>query len=129
MENRRLRFSLLGVKVEWEEAPFEWVRPFRFGVVQRYLSGPVALMRVLAELVPLPEGGTRLVYQVWVYPRNLLGVLAIPIQIGLISVRRFGAVFHQYDDWVMQGKAVWEAKRRTALPPSNAADCASFADS
>jgi len=117
LENRRrrLRFSLLGVKVEWEETPFEWVRPFRFGVVRRYLSGPVALMRVLAELVPLPEGGTRLVYQVWAYPRNLLGVLAIPIQIGLISARRFGAVFRQYDDWVMQGKAVWDSERKTAL--------------
>src|ERR687890_672103 len=32
-ENARqnLRFSRLGVEVEWEEEPFEWVHPYRFG--------------------------------------------------------------------------------------------------
>jgi hypothetical protein len=36
-ENARqdLRLSRLGVQVEWEEEPFEWVRPYRFGVYPR----------------------------------------------------------------------------------------------
>ena len=38
---RRLRLSKFGVGIEWEEEPFEWVRPFRFGVVRRYKTGPV----------------------------------------------------------------------------------------
>ena len=94
---RRLRFSKLGLVVEWEEEPFEWVRPHRFGVVRRYRKGPVAQMRVLAELEARPEGGTRLVYQAWLSPRNLLGLLAIPIQVGLLSPRSFARVFRQYD--------------------------------
>src|SRR5256885_1137594 len=38
---RRLRLRRLGVPVEWEEEPFEWVRPRRFGVVRRYPRGPL----------------------------------------------------------------------------------------
>src|ERR1044071_2593901 len=47
---RLLRLSVLGVPVEWEEQPFEWVRPRRFGVVRRYTKGPIGELRVLAEL-------------------------------------------------------------------------------
>ncbi|HXF61264.1 MAG TPA: hypothetical protein VNK95_06585, partial [Caldilineaceae bacterium] len=32
---KQLQFHRLGVLVEWEEAPFEWVRPSRFGVIRR----------------------------------------------------------------------------------------------
>lgn len=38
---RRLRFSMLGINVAWEEEPFEWwVRPQRFGVVWRGAALP-----------------------------------------------------------------------------------------
>src|SRR5437588_10589767 len=37
---RRLRLSVFGIPVEWEEQPFEWIRPSRFGVVRRYSKGP-----------------------------------------------------------------------------------------
>src|SRR4051812_20682148 len=69
---RRLRLSRLGMAVEWEEQPFEWIRPFRFGVARRYTKGPVAQVRVEAELAPRPEGGTHLVYEVWAQPRTAL---------------------------------------------------------
>src|SRR6266581_4090930 len=52
---RRLRLSTFGIPIEWEEQPFEWVRPRRFGVVRRYSKGPVAELRVIAELNPLTE--------------------------------------------------------------------------
>lgn len=94
---RRLRFFKFGIPVEWEEEPFEWVRPYRFGVLRRYLSGPVAEMRVHVELERRLEGGTRMAYQVWARPKNLLGLAAIPIQIGIISRKRFDATIRRYD--------------------------------
>lgn len=94
---RRLHYSRFGVPLEWEEEPFEWVRPHRFGVNRRYATGPVAEMRVLIELTPHAGGGTNLVYEIWVRPKNLLGLLAIPAQIGLLSRRAFDAAFHNYD--------------------------------
>jgi adenylate cyclase len=101
---RRLRLFKFGIAVEWEEQPFEWIRPYRFGVMRRYTKGPVSEMRVEAELHEGREGGTHLVYQVWARPRNLLGRLAIPIQIGVLSKRTFGEIFRRYDREVKSDK-------------------------
>ncbi|MFL6254016.1 MAG: DUF5939 domain-containing protein [Pyrinomonadaceae bacterium] len=94
---RRLKLSKLGVGIEWEEEPFEWVRPFRFGVLRRYRTGPVSEMRVAAELSEREGGGTRLVYDVRVRPRGALGRAVIPLQVGRISARKFAEVFRRYD--------------------------------
>ena len=98
---RRLRLSAFGIPVEWEEQPFEWVRPRKFGVVRRYSKGPVAELRVRVELQPrMIDGeshGTRLTYEVWAQPRNALGLAAIPIQIGLVSRRNFATTIREYD--------------------------------
>src|SRR4051794_22544876 len=51
---RRLRLSAFGIPVEWEEQPFEWVRPNRFGVIRRYSKGPVSELRVRVEMLPRP---------------------------------------------------------------------------
>src|SRR5471032_1420253 len=39
---RRLRASVLGVLIEWDELAFEWLAPVRYGVERTYFSGPVA---------------------------------------------------------------------------------------
>lgn len=93
---RRLRLSRLGVGVEWEEQPFEWVSPHRFSVLRRYTRGPVAEMRTTATLEPR-DGGTRLVYEVRAIPRGPVGRPAVALQVGLISRRRFESVFRAYD--------------------------------
>lgn len=94
---RRLGFKRYGLDVVWEEEPFEWIRPYRFGVVRRYASGPVTEARVAAELSELEGGGTRLVYEVWAAPRGALGRAAIPVQVGRVAARRFAATFRRYD--------------------------------
>jgi adenylate cyclase len=101
---RRLRLFKFGIPVEWEEQPFEWIRPYRFGVVRRYTKGPVSEMRVEAELGERPEGGTKLIYEVWAQPRNSLGSIAIPVQVGLLSRRSFGEIFRRYDQEIKSGK-------------------------
>src|SRR5438552_13172538 len=111
---RRLRLFFLGMAVEWEEQPFEWTRPQRFGVVRRYTKGPIAELRVLAELIPREtssaEGrqstGTKLVYQLWARPRSILGLIIIPIQIGIVSARNFAKTFREYDELAQHGLTV-----------------------
>jgi class 3 adenylate cyclase len=98
---QNLQFSKLGVRVEWEEEPFEWVRPYRFGVHRRYSAGPVASTRVLVELEPLPSGGTRLVYHTWIRPKNLLGVTAVPALMRFSYRRAFDTAFRRYDELAM----------------------------
>src|SRR2546421_5321834 len=104
---RRLRLSSFGIPIEWEEQPFEWVRPKVFGVVRRYSRGPISELRVRVELTPIDDmpdesasterKRTKLVYEVWAVPKNLLGRLAIPIQIGLISAGNFARTIREYD--------------------------------
>ena len=94
---RKLRLSVYGMPIEWEEQPFEWVRPARFGIERVYSKGPMARLRVLAELTPNSDGGTHLIYQVWSTPRNLPGAFAIALQLSLIVARRFREAILKYD--------------------------------
>ena len=94
---RKIKLSIYGMPIEWEEQPFEWVRPVRFGIERVYSKGPIARMRVLAELTPKTDGGTHLVYQVWSTPRHLLGTFAIAVQLSLIVERRFRQAILKYD--------------------------------
>jgi class 3 adenylate cyclase len=114
---RRLRLWVFGIPVEWEEQPFEWIRPSRFGVVRRYSKGPIAELRVVVDLTPdskpndLPveahrPAGTKLVYQVWARPRNVIGLMAIPIQIGILSRRNFARTVRDYDELAKHGRTV-----------------------
>ncbi len=115
---RRLGFRRFGLAIEWEEEPFEWIRPYRFGVVRRLAHGPVAEMRVAAELTPLPEGGTHLTYQVWARPRSPLGLALIPIQVGQLSARKFAAVVRRYDERAGGGGSVPIAPPDARFAPS-----------
>ncbi|HET6669040.1 MAG TPA: DUF5939 domain-containing protein, partial [Pyrinomonadaceae bacterium] len=112
---RRLRLSFLGLPVEWEEQPFEWIRPARFGVTRKYIKGPVAELRVLAELTPQAGGGTQLSYQVWARPKSLLGFIVIPLQIGQISARKFAAAFRRYDQALATEIAAGDAEAAPEL--------------
>ncbi len=114
---RRLRLVRLGVAIEWEEEPFEWVRPFRYGVVRHYHSGPVADMRIMTELTPQADGSTELTYEVWATPRNLFGLVAIPAQVGILSARAFARTFRAYDDIAVSGQSLIDIPGDTDFMP------------
>src|SRR5438105_7362420 len=126
---RRLRLSVFGIPVEWEEQPFEWVRPRLFGVVRRYSSGPMQELRVRVELRTaqqtsskhqdneIPASGTNLVYEVWATPKNLLGLIAIPIQIGLISRNNFARILREYDELAQRGRTAANESRTAEFVP------------
>jgi class 3 adenylate cyclase len=95
---RRVRLSLYGLPVEWEEQPFEWIRPSRFGVERTYSKGPMARLRVLAQLTEKPGGGTHLTYELWATPRNLIGTVAIPLQLSLAVGPRLRKAITKYDE-------------------------------
>jgi class 3 adenylate cyclase/carbon monoxide dehydrogenase subunit G len=119
---RHLRFTKLGVPVEWDEEPFEWVRPQSFGVVRHYRTGPVAEMRVRVQLSPREGGGTRLTYDARLSPRGVLGHIAIPVQVGLISARAFEAAFRKYDRIALAGQdAVQLPAQRVRFAPGGKA--------
>src|SRR4029079_13485071 len=111
---RKLKLSLYGLPVEWEEQPFEWVKPSRFGVERVYSKGPLARLKMRAELQPNSNGGTHLIYELWSTPRNLGGALAITMQIHFVVARRFREAMHKYDDSAFLGAAVETAEPNTS---------------
>jgi len=98
---QRLRSSIYGLEVEWEEQPFEWIRPSRFGVTRTYSKGPMVELRALAELTPRAAGGTRLTYHVSITPRSMFGALSVALQMKFVSARRFARAFRRYDEMAM----------------------------
>lgn len=54
-----VRTRLGGFPVEYEELPFEWVKPRRFAVRRRMRRGPVQELRMGFTLEPEAAGGTR----------------------------------------------------------------------
>jgi class 3 adenylate cyclase len=100
---RRLKFRLPLVNIIWEEEPFEWSYPTQFGVIRNYLTGPLRQMRTFTRLQPLPDGGTHLIYETWIQPRNILGRLGWPF-IAFISKQRFAKVFTDYDEMALSSQ-------------------------
>ena len=113
---RHLRIRVAGVPIEWQESPFEWVVPTRFGVVRRYRRGPLREMRVRVELEPLGQDRTRLRYAVEAWPRGPRGWVAIPVQIGWISRRSFGRTFRRYAEEARRAPAAVGSAPATAVP-------------
>lgn len=102
---RKVRLSIYGLPVEWEEQPFEWVKPVRFGVERVYSKGPLARLKMRAELTEKPEGGTHLTYEIWSTPRNISGAVVIPMQVNFVVGRRFRESIKKYDEVAFQGAA------------------------
>ncbi len=112
---RRLQLSVYGMAVVWEEQPFEWVRPSRFGVARTYSKGPMIELRALAELTPREAGSTTLTYQVFITPRSMFGALIVALQMKLISARRFARAFRNYDQMAMMGATPSSADSKVEL--------------
>lgn len=103
---KRVRFKTpFFMRVEWSEEPFEWTYPYRFGILRRYYKGPLEEMRVDCRLEPRNPSGTRLVYEVWAKPANIIGSVAIPVGIGFASPILFDKVFKLYDKIASQGNS------------------------
>lgn len=95
---RRLRLSAFGMAIEWEEQPFEWIRPSRFGVVRTYSKGPLVELRALGELTSRPDGGSTLKYELRLKPRSAFAAVLLDLQMKLVNARRFARVFRDYDE-------------------------------
>lgn len=118
---RLVRFRIPLIQIEWDEEPFEWAYPYAFGVLRHYRKGPLAEMRVTVKLEPGSDGGTRLVYDTWIKPRNFLVGLGIPLAIGVIAKSRFGKVFRKYDQIVSRGSFITDASGRRELSAAHRA--------
>ncbi len=114
----------IGMKMQWEEHPFEWIEGKRMGILRQFHKGPFAWFLSTVELTPNETGGTTLRHTLRVESRGLLGKIITPIQMGIISKKALGKVYSNIDDAVksnqpqidpFEGKTQIPAHRRRLL--------------
>lgn len=117
---RRLRASVMGIVIEWDELAFEWLAPVRFGVERNYYSGPVAKMVMSCELQPRAGGGTTLVYDMRLTPASFFGRLALPFSIGRNARATTERVFRRYDEFAARGLRTSQLAQKPRLADGGA---------
>lgn len=120
---RRLRASVMGITIEWDELAFEWLAPVRYAVERTYHSGPVAKMVMSCELLPRAaddEGGTTLVYDLRLTPSSLFGRLALPYSIGRRARATTERVFRRYDEFAQRGLRASQLAQKPRLTDGGA---------
>ena len=90
--------KIIGFKMEWEEHPFEWIEGRRMGILREFARGPFVWMLSVVELTPRPGGGTLLTHTLRAEPRNWLGRLIAPSNLGKNSRKGLEAVYRRIDD-------------------------------
>ncbi|MBI4624892.1 MAG: adenylate/guanylate cyclase domain-containing protein [Verrucomicrobia bacterium] len=140
--SRRLRATVMGLVIEWDELPFEWLAPYRFGVDRTYCSGPIAKMVMFCELHPRAGGdkcgslggdkcgslggGTTLVYDLRLTPAGLFGRLALPFSIGQQARATTERVFRRYDEFAQRGLRTSQLAQKPKLAAGGAARLAAI---
>jgi class 3 adenylate cyclase len=88
--------SPLGV-MAWDEEPYEWVYPYRYGVNRRFASGIFDELLLLAELNPTPDGGTRLIFTLTATTRGAVGRWLTPLVMARVTYAQFDKAIRQYE--------------------------------
>ena len=90
----------MGMTMEWEEHPFEWIEGRRMSVLRQFPSGPFYWFTNVVELLPQSDGGTLVVQTLQMVPRNFMGKLFAHFQIGKKSERNFGRLYEKIDEYL-----------------------------
>ncbi len=107
----------MGMTMEWEEHPFEWIEGRRLSVLRQFPSGPFHWFTNVVELNPQSDGGTLVVQTLEMIPRNFMGKVFAKFQIGNKSERNFGRVYEKIDEYLQSNssKSVVNAFAATKL--------------
>lgn len=98
----------------WEEEPYEWEYPFRFGVERHYKSGPYKDLKIQIDLHP-NTNGTRIKFKLWAKPRfNILSRLAT-LKLKTIVKKRIKSIIREYDSAAYQNKKLYKSYNKKQL--------------
>jgi serine/threonine protein kinase/class 3 adenylate cyclase len=89
--------KFFGMKMRWEEHPFEWIEGRRMSVLREFEGGPFQWFSSTVELEPLPAGGTRLKHTVRMAGRNWLGRLIAGRETGSKCRKTLDTIYSRID--------------------------------
>jgi serine/threonine protein kinase/class 3 adenylate cyclase len=115
--NRRFATTrVFGMRLEWEEHPFEWIEGQRMGVLREFTRGPFRWFMSVVELSPLPAGGTTLRQTVRLEPRSWLAGLVARLELAVNTPRTFGRVYRRIDQILGEAGEVVPVADAFAVP-------------
>lgn len=97
--------AALGIKLQWTEHPYEWIENRRHAVLREFSSGPIEWYSAEVTLEAISATRTRVRHAITLHPRNLLGAIAAPIEIGFKYRRALGKAYRRLDALLAQGRA------------------------
>lgn len=98
----------------WEEEPYEWEYPYRFGVVRHYQSGAYKDLKIQVDLRP-NNAGTRIQFQLWAKPRLSILSYFTTLKIKTLFKNRLKKTVHTYDKLALQDKKPFQHSNQNQL--------------
>ncbi len=102
---------VLGMRLRWQEFPFEWIEGKRWSVLRVFEGGLMRWYRVQMDLEPLAAGGTRLRYAMEFEPRFRWLAFLVRFEVGVKQKAKLLRVFERVDRLLADGVI-----RRTPSP-------------
>ncbi len=93
--------------LHWEQEPFIWERPFRFGTNRNYKLGLFKNFRYLVDLIPTSEG-TIVQTRFWITPQKSGTFSFLKFCFENILKRRFFRILKDYDYCTCKGMLPYE---------------------
>jgi adenylate cyclase len=107
----------LGVRLRWDEHPFEWIEGRYYEIVRVYHNGPIRKFHTAVSLRP-SNGGTVLEQKITCEPRWAIAIPAIYWEIGFSSRRRFKAAYRKIEKFLQgDSETPFMPVPRIAVPP------------
>jgi class 3 adenylate cyclase len=107
----------MGVRLRWDEHPFEWIEGRYYEIVREYHTGPIRKFRTAVSLQP-KNSGSLLEQTITCEPRWMFAIPAIYWEIGFSSQRRFRAAYRKIEKFLQgQSETPFVPVPRIAIPP------------
>ncbi|PAU93367.1 hypothetical protein CK503_11555 [Aliifodinibius salipaludis] len=98
----------------WEEAPYEWEYPFRFGVVRHYQSGAYKDLKIQVDIKE-NENGSRVIVKLWAIPRNKILSFWTTLKLKMLVRRRLKNVIDTYDQLAISDRHYYQIAKKKRL--------------
>lgn len=107
----------MGIRLRWDEHPFEWIEGRYYEIVRAYHNGPIRNFHTAVSLRP-NNGGSLLEQTITCEPRWVLAIPAIYWEIGFSSRRRFRAAYRKIEKFLRgDSQTPFMPVPRIAIPP------------
>lgn len=98
----------------WEEEPYEWEYPFRFGVKRHYQTGPYKDLRILIDLQP-NNNGSLIKVELQAKPRISILSLLTTLKLKTLVKKRLKNTIYNYDESALKGEMLYQSAKEKKL--------------